>query len=57
MKLFNLQISGPKFGPCMLYLLWHFQFLVFFCHRELHVNEIETIAANVFYEIPELLHL
>jgi len=25
--------------------------------RELHVNNLETIAANVFYEIPELLHL
>ena len=24
---------------------------------ELHVNNLETIAANVFYEIPELLHL
>lgn len=24
---------------------------------ELHVNNLETIGANVFYEIPELLHL
>ena len=25
--------------------------------RELHMNQLETIGANVFYEIPELLHL
>ena len=32
------------------------KFHLFSC-RELQVNDIETIAANVFYEIPELLHL
>ena len=31
-----------------------FQFLSF---SELHTNHLETIAAKVFYEIPELLHL
>lgn len=32
-------------------------FNFFSLSSELHVNHLETIGANVFYEIPELLHL
>ena len=31
--------------------------LQFLSFSELHMNHLETIAAKVFYEIPELLHL
>lgn len=32
-------------------------FNFFSLSSELHMNDLETIGANVFYEIPELLHL
>ena len=31
--------------------------LQFLSFSELHMNHLEIIAAKVFYEIPELLHL
>ena len=71
-KAWELELLGRFTENCMMHscslqsLMRALPFLVleinnimlqFLSFSELHMNHLETIAAKVFYEIPELLHL